>query len=258
MMIPRSCWPIRLASLAGCAIVITACASSPSARPAPASSAPVGDPSAARSSTPDGPEALLFAVEVGGLAIQGHCSGDRPENAPVVILQAGNGGSDTHLAGIETHLVARTQVCAFARPGAGGSDAPASLPRTVDTVVAEIHEVLTVARIEPPYFLVGQSAGAAISFMFAQAYPDEVAGFVFMNGNPPYETWVAEAPGLGIPQGMVDGAVADFSGINPEQIDFRSNESMLATPLPAEDARQQRSRSELRGNSRTRMTGDFR
>lgn len=174
-----------------------------------------------------------FTVDVGGLSIQGHCTGNRPDGAPVVILQSGNGGSDAHLAGIETHLVPRTRVCAFARPGAGGSDAPASVPRAVDDVVAEIHEVLVAADIQPPYFLVGQSAGAAITFMFAQAYPGEVAGFVFMNGNPPYETWVAEAPELGIPQGMIDGAVADFSGNNPEQIDFRSSESMLATALPA-------------------------
>jgi pimeloyl-ACP methyl ester carboxylesterase len=138
-----------------------------------------------------------------------------------------------HLAGIEAHLVTHTKVCAFARPGAGGSDRPASLPRAVEDVVAEVHDVLVAAGIEPPYFLVGQSAGAAITFMFAQAYSDEVAGFVFMNGNPPYETWVAEAPGLGVPQAMIDGAIADFSGNNPEQIDFRSNESMLRTALPA-------------------------
>jgi pimeloyl-ACP methyl ester carboxylesterase len=160
--------------------------------------------------------------------------GTRDPGEPVVVLQAGNGGGPDHLRGVEEHMVTTAMVCAFGRPGAGGNPAPPDLPRTVDAVVAEVHDILAAAVIDPPYFIVGQSAGAAITFMFAQAYPEEVAGFVFMNGNPPYETWLANAESVGLSQGMIDGALADFSGLNPEQIDFRTNESMLTDPLPPE------------------------
>lgn len=168
-----------------------------------------------------------------GLAVRGHCTGDRAPGEPVVVLQSGNGGDEEHLSGIGEHMAANAMVCAFARPGAGENPAPSDLPRPVDEVVQEVHEILAVAEIAPPYFLIGQSAGSVVAFMFAQAYPDEVAGFVFMNGNPPFDSWVAAAEEIGFPEIPLTDAVADFSGRNPEEIDFRSNESMLTDPLPA-------------------------
>jgi pimeloyl-ACP methyl ester carboxylesterase len=171
-------------------------------------------------------------VTVGGLQIAGHCTGSRTDGLPVVILQSGNGATDTQLESIEEHLSERTMVCAYSRPGAGRSDAPAELPRPVGAVVTEMHDVLVALELEPPYFPIGGSAGAVVVFMFAQAYPDEVAGFVFMNGNPPYTSWVADATALTLPQDMVAGAEADYAGDNPERIDFRQNESMVTAPLP--------------------------
>jgi pimeloyl-ACP methyl ester carboxylesterase len=169
---------------------------------------------------------------VDGLSVSGHCTGTRVAGEPVVILQAGNGGGEDALRGIEDHLSGRAQVCAFGRPGAGGNPAPADLPRSVDAIVTEVHDVLAAAGIEPPYFPIGASAGGAISFMFAQAFPDQVAGFVDINGNPPIETWSAAAAEAGLAHHFVDDAMADFSGQNPEGIDFRSNESMLTEPFP--------------------------
>jgi pimeloyl-ACP methyl ester carboxylesterase len=178
------------------------------------------------------PVAGAFEVTVNGLAVSGRCVGEREPGEPVVVLQSGNGGGADHLAGIGDHM-ADAMVCAFARPGAGENPPPAELPRTVDAVVTEVHDILQEAEIEAPYFMVGQSGGGVVAFMFAQAYPDEVAGFVAMSGNPPYETWVAQAEAIGLPQSLIDGAVADFSGQNPEQIDFRTNESMLTGTLPS-------------------------
>ena len=201
-----------------------AIAASEGASPGPASSS-AASASAGRAA---------WQVTVDGLSVTGHCTGTRDPGEPVVILQAGNGGGEDALLGIEDHLSARAQVCAFGRPGAGGNPAPAERPRSVDVVVAEVHAILEAAGIEPPYFVIGHSAGGAISFMFAQAFPDEVTGFVDINGNPPIETWSAAALEAGLPQEFVDGAMADFSGQNPEGIDFRSNESMLTEPLPPE------------------------
>jgi alpha/beta hydrolase fold len=204
-------------------LLITAACSSPSA------SSP-SEPTAVPST---GPQAVPFQVTVNDLPVSGHCIGARDPGQPVVVLQSGNGGGAGHLSGIEQHMVSKAMVCAFGRPGTEANPAPPDLPRTINAVVAEVHDILAAAGVAPPYFLVGQSAGAVVVFMFAQAYADEVAGFVAMNGNPPYKTWVAEAKRIPIPQAPFDEAVADFSGQNPEKIDFRSNESMLTNPLPA-------------------------
>jgi pimeloyl-ACP methyl ester carboxylesterase len=205
-------------------MLLAAACGSPAGSPL-AESQPAAEPSPAGQRVP-------FEVLVNGLEVRGHCVGTRDTGEPAVVLQAGNGGLPSDLGGVQGHMVDRTMVCGFARPGAGGNPAPADLPRPIDEVVRDVHSTLLAAQIEPPYFLVGQSAGSAVVFMFAQAYPDAVAGFVFINGNPPYETWRQAAAESGLPADLVAGAEADFSGENPERIDFRTNQSMLTDPLP--------------------------
>jgi pimeloyl-ACP methyl ester carboxylesterase len=234
---------IRCSGLLGALVLmLVACSGSSTASPSagsgsrqpPDTEAPTSaEPSMAQPSASAEAEDGAFEVNVNGLAVRGHCNGDREPGEPVVILQSGNGGGEDDLSGIEEHMAANAMVCAFARPGAGDNPAPPDLPRPVEEVVQEVHDILAMAEIAPPYFLIGQSAGSVVSFMFAQAYPEEVAGFVFMNGNPPFDTWVAAAEDIGLPEMPLNDAVADFSGRNPEAIDFRSNESMLTDPLPA-------------------------
>lgn len=165
--------------------------------------------------------------------ISGHCTGTRDPGEPTVVLQHGNGGSQGHLASIEAYMVEVTQVCAYDRPGGGGSsDPPALRPRPVTDVAAEAHDVLQAAGIEPPYVLVGQSAGAAISIVFAHLYADEVAGFVASNPNPPFTAWIAAASEVQTPAEIEEREMPDYLGQNPEGIDMRSNDVMLE-PLPA-------------------------
>ncbi len=186
--------------------------------------------SAAASASP--PPVVPFTVTVGGLRIGGHCTGTRESGVPVVILQSGNGGDEMDLVGIERHLAARTMVCAWSRPGAGRSETPADLPRPIQAVVAEMRAVLTALEIEPPYFPIGQSAGAAIVFMFAQAYPQEVAGFLAMNPNPPYTKWISAAAKVETPEELATLEYPDYRGENPERIIFTGNDGMLQDPLP--------------------------
>ena len=214
--------------LVGVLVILSACTGSAATQP-PTRTPLVPTPLPTPLNVPAAP----FEVTVDGLHIVGHCSGTQVPGIPVVILQSGNGGDETHLRGIERHLNGRTRVCAWARPGAGGSAAPASLPRPAEAVVAEMHGIITALKLEPPYFLVGQSYGGLMVFMFAQAYPDEVAGFVSMNPPPPYTKWVEAARPAAISEQMFADAEADYRGENPEQIDSRGNDSMLTSPLPS-------------------------
>jgi pimeloyl-ACP methyl ester carboxylesterase len=210
----------RVAALSVIGVALAACAAPDAGTPSPSPS-----PSAGRPGT--------FTVEVGELMITGHCTGTRDPGEPAVVLQHGNGGSQGHLAGIEAYMAELTQVCAYDRPGgSGSSDPPAQRPRTVTDVAAEAHGVLLAAGIEPPYFLVGQSAGAAITVVFAHLYADEVAGFVASNPNPPFTAWIEAASEVQTPAEIEEREMPDYLGQNPEGIDMRSNDVMLE-PLPA-------------------------
>lgn len=173
-----------------------------------------------------------FEVEVGGLTIVGHCSGEQSPGEPAVLLQHGNGGSQEHLASVEEYLAEETVVCAYDRPGGmGDSDPPAERPRSVTDIVNEARGVLEAADVEPPFFLVGQSAGAAITIVFAHLYQDETVGFVASNPNPPFTAWIAAASEVLTPNQVEMREMPDYLGHNPEGIDMRANDVMLE-PLP--------------------------
>jgi pimeloyl-ACP methyl ester carboxylesterase len=53
--------------------------------------------------------------------------------------------------------------------------------RTLSNYVKEQHTLLTRAGVEPPYVLVGHSAGGLYARVFAHLYPDEVAGMVLVD-----------------------------------------------------------------------------
>jgi pimeloyl-ACP methyl ester carboxylesterase len=58
------------------------------------------------------------------------------------------------------------------------------LPRTAAEVTGELHKLLRATRVPPPYLLVGHSLGGACARRYAQRYPDEVAGVLFLD---PYQ-----------------------------------------------------------------------
>jgi pimeloyl-ACP methyl ester carboxylesterase len=170
-------------------------------------------------------------VTISGRTIVGHCTGPQTD-APTVVLEVGMGAPRTELDSIGTRFVQRTQVCTYDRAGKGQS-APATTPRPVADVINDLHAFLG-AVAKPPYFLVGQSFGAEVVFRYAQAHPDQVAGFISMNPSPPYKTWVKRAATVETPAELREFELLWFRGENEEGIDTRSDERMLTDPLPAD------------------------
>jgi pimeloyl-ACP methyl ester carboxylesterase len=170
-------------------------------------------------------------VTISGRTIVGHCTGPQTD-APTVVLEVGMGAPRTELDSIGTRFVQRTQVCTYDRAGKGQS-APATTPRPVADVITDLHAFLG-AVAKPPYFLVGQSFGAEVVFRYAQAHPDQVAGFISMNPSPPYKTWVKRAATVETPAELREFELLWFRGENEEGIDTRSDERMLTDPLPAD------------------------
>lgn len=235
--------PVRVVFVAALiALLLSACsATGPSAVPAESAAsatapAPSVGPSSSASAAPvsaPAPAATALTVTVGSQEIAVRCTGADTGRPTIVLMHGNGGGGQGQFDLVQAHLLTLSRVCIYDRPGTGDSPAPATLPRPITEVVAEAHAVLAGAKIAPPVFVIGSSEGGAIAFMYAQAYPSEVAGFVSINPNPPYDPWIKEAAKVETAEEVATAEEPDYRGVNPEQIDNRPNSSMLKTALPA-------------------------
>jgi pimeloyl-ACP methyl ester carboxylesterase len=83
------------------------------------------------------------------------------------------------------------RVCSFDRPGtlrytADGNpltdrSSPVPQPRTAADVVADLHAVLSAAQVPGPYIVTAHSLGGLFARLYAQTYPVDVGGIVFVD-----------------------------------------------------------------------------
>ena len=159
-----------LAVVAGLAVTVVACGGQA--------------PPAAQASRPAPGQPKIAYADVGGYRLAYECAGT---GRPTVILEAGYtaSGIDTYGPVILPTLARRTRVCTYDRAGDGLSDArPASVrPLTGATQAKELHTLMAVIHIAPPYVLAGHSYGGMISREFAALYPGQVAGMVLVDAS---------------------------------------------------------------------------
>lgn len=162
----------------------------------------------------------------------------RGSGSPTVILESGYhdsadlwGETDAIPPAVPvdafTQIASFTRVCAYDRPGTlrytgdqpsvTARTSPASMPRTAEDVVADLHEVLGTSGEPGPFVLVAHSLGGVFSRLYAQTYSEEVAGLVFVDSFP------IEIPELFGDKWSAYRAVVDAAGSQPdpdfEQID---------------------------------------
>jgi hypothetical protein len=99
------------------------------------------------------PSGQLYTVD--GHQMHIVCKG---EGSPTVILEAGAGHFSTLWAWVQPAVAQSTRVCAYDRAGYGWSE-PGPEPRDAQQIATELHALLDMAEIEPPYVLVGHSLG---------------------------------------------------------------------------------------------------
>lgn len=116
-------------------------------------------------------------VDVGGYRLHLWCRGT---GGPVVVMDAGLGGSSLDWSLVAPRLAAETRVCTYDRAGYGWSE-PGPLPRTSERAVAELHTALERSGLSGPYILVGHSFGGLNMRLFASRFPGEVAGIVLVD-----------------------------------------------------------------------------
>src|SRR5690554_6307359 len=122
-------------------------------------------------------------IDVSGFKMHIFCMG---EGNPTVILEALSGGSSSYWGWIQPELARSTRVCVYDRAGRGWSE-PDPEPITLARTVRNLQTLLTNARIEGPYLLVGHSIGGIYVRQFAADYPDQVAGIVLMDASHPFQ-----------------------------------------------------------------------
>jgi pimeloyl-ACP methyl ester carboxylesterase len=112
----------------------------------------------------------------GGRQLHLLCGG---EGSPTIIFEAGAASFAIDFTLVQRELQKTHRVCSYDRAGSGWSD---PLPANVLAADAsDLHALLTAAREPAPYVMVGASRGGLLVRGYLAAYPDEVAGFVFID-----------------------------------------------------------------------------
>jgi len=102
------------------------------------------------------------------------------EGDPTVVLEAGISATICNWQLIQPEIAKFTRVLSYDRAGLGWSDR-ARTPRTVSSIVDELHEMLLAADVPPPYVLVGHSFGGIVARLYTMRYPSEIAGIVLVD-----------------------------------------------------------------------------
>lgn len=119
-------------------------------------------------------------VDVGGRELYIECTGS---GSPTVVLQSGLAESSSYWSRIAPVVAASSTVCAYDRAGHGRSDA-ADGPQDGIAIATDLHTLLARAGVSGPVILAAHSSGGPYTRVFAERYPDQVAGVVLLDAQP--------------------------------------------------------------------------
>ncbi len=213
---------------------------------AAACSGPAPNPTSSTPATPAAPqpeesaEPLTRKIDVGGHSLTLLTRG---RGGPTVVIEAGFG-----LAAVESdewkpvcdELAKSYRVCVYNRAGLGTSDPAPTKPRTSRDVARDLHELLARAKVPGPYLLVAHSIGGLHARVYADLYPDEVAGLVLVDvAHPDQEakwldtlpTGAGETPAVKQARGFLTSRLAD-KGQNPEGLDVVTSREQVRAAKP--------------------------
>lgn len=119
--------------------------------------------------------------DVGGYRLHLYTQGEDNwgEAKPTFVLEHSLGGLDGYLL-IET-LAQLGRVCIYDRAGYGWSDRSPH-PRSSAQLAKELDALLTQAKIDPPYILIGDSFGSYNVRQYAATFPNKVKGIILTDG----------------------------------------------------------------------------
>ncbi len=119
-------------------------------------------------------------VDIGGWKLHINEQG-KDNKGPSVILEAGVGDFSFDWSLLQPKIAQFARVYSYDRAGYAWSEMGPKL-HTMHQDVYNLHALLQKSNAPKPYLLVGASYGAFLVRLFAQEYPDEVAGIILADG----------------------------------------------------------------------------
>ncbi len=157
---------------------------------------------AAAQSDPGPPPMPGKLVDVGGYRVHLYCTG---EGTPTVVIAGGGFSFDWGL--VQPEVAKFTRICTYDPAGAAWSDRVAVHPHpSCSGRVGELHALLSNAKIDGPYVLVGFSIGGLVARLYASRYPAEIAGMVLVDHaflDTPSEPRSLSMPGVDTPPVLI-------------------------------------------------------
>jgi pimeloyl-ACP methyl ester carboxylesterase len=120
------------------------------------------------------PPPLGRLIDIGSRRLHLYCVG---KGSPTVIIENGQSSFSIDWGLVQPEVAKVTRVCTYDRAGYAWSErgpATGSVEQTTD----DLHLLLRVAGVRPPYILVGASIGSLYAQGYQRRYPSEVVGFV--------------------------------------------------------------------------------
>ena len=118
-------------------------------------------------------------INVGDFEMHLYCEG---ESSPTVVFESGLGDSSLSWWTIRETIAQETRTCVYDRASMGWSDFTNTVPDR-NYVVNNLHSLLENSGEEAPYILVGHSAGGVYVREYAQQFPEDIAGLVFVDSS---------------------------------------------------------------------------
>ena len=115
--------------------------------------------------------------------------------SPTVVLFNGLGERTPSWAWVQSAVAQQTRVCTFDRAGQGWSG---KAPGRQDghQLAADLHGLLSAARVPGPYVLAGHSVGGTYALAYAMDYPKETAGVALIDSASPHQFDLPSYPGF--------------------------------------------------------------
>ncbi|PYZ94901.1 alpha/beta hydrolase [Salipaludibacillus keqinensis] len=102
---------------------------------------------------------------------------------PTIVMEAGYGDYSKGWDSVISEISMLSNVLIYDRAGLGKSES-SSNSRTSSEMIMELKKLLTEAKIEPPYILVGHSFGGVNTRLYATEYSNEVCGLILVDSTP--------------------------------------------------------------------------
>jgi pimeloyl-ACP methyl ester carboxylesterase len=186
---------------------------------------------------------LVTDIDVGGRTLHLVCVGPVVTGEPTVVFEAGLEGPFLVWSDVLSAMQFTHRVCAYDRAGLEASQPAPEPSRTSKDLVADLHTLLTTAKLDGPFVMVGHSFAAWPLAVYASQFPDDVAAVVLVDPRGPKvsEGWrdalpapsASEAPAVAANRDEL-GAFETDPSRNMEHINLRESAAEASAVLDAD------------------------